>query len=275
MWGFNSIKRGRRPIRHKRNRTVRKRTLSLEDLEGRSLLSVVPPAWQPTSTDPLDVKNGPLANAGQTLISIYAEFQDFIKLQPDSRFVSSFSEIVEFRGNEVGIEVRGWGDLGTFVSSLRNLGMEVTATDELTGTVDGFLPINSLLAAAQLEQTVGLSPIFVPKTNLVPVANDPGPVSGFTSNPIEGSNTAVAPPVDPVGPTPVSTGPASPVEPSSNQDIAPVVPSQRHASRLNPRAISTQRARRPLLARVVHTGLSPRALPHPTPFRLTFLHRVK
>jgi hypothetical protein len=148
------------------NRKAHKCRLAVENLEGRALLSAVgsPPAWRATSADVGDVKNGPLAKAGQTLIAIYMQYANYVKEHAgsDAGFTSSFSTLVSIRGNRVGVDVRGFGNFSTFVTSLSSAGMQITATDAATGTVDGFLPIANLLAVATMTQTVGLGPLYSP-----------------------------------------------------------------------------------------------------------------
>src|SRR5689334_10045377 len=67
------------------NNGERKSSPALEALESRTLLDgggIIPhavPTWVPTSTDLHDVKNGPMANAGPDLISIYFEYQAFLQ----------------------------------------------------------------------------------------------------------------------------------------------------------------------------------------------------
>src|SRR3954465_9077351 len=76
-----------------------------ERLEGRTLLAVgdVPRALQPTSPDLADVKNGPLANAGQALISIYQEYQAFLRNGGNGAFVSGQAGKIRIEGTSVGV----------------------------------------------------------------------------------------------------------------------------------------------------------------------------
>jgi hypothetical protein len=103
------------------------------------------------------------ANAGNILNAIYQEYQDFLK-NPTGTFTSSFSSTVLIQGTNVGVDVHGngSGDFNALVATLQGLGMQVTATDPVTQTVEGMVPIAQLPAVAQEAQTKSLSPIFVP-----------------------------------------------------------------------------------------------------------------
>ena len=48
------------------------------------------------------------------------------------------------------------------VSTLQGLGMQVTATDSVTQTVEGMLPIDQLPTSAQEPQTLSVTPSFRP-----------------------------------------------------------------------------------------------------------------
>jgi large repetitive protein len=178
MGSYKSNGRNPRPGRRQsggNDADRRRRQPILEGLEQRTLLDggalmQNPPTWKPTNTNVLDVKNGPLAKAGQDLIKIYSEYQDFIHL--GGNFNSSLSNRVEFKGTNVGVNVRGFGDFNAFVASLRNLGMQVVATNSPTGTVNGFLPIAELPAVAAMAQTIGLSPSYKPHASSVGVASN-------------------------------------------------------------------------------------------------------
>ncbi|WP_076348270.1 hypothetical protein [Paludisphaera borealis] len=70
-------------------------------------------------------------------------------------------------GSNVGVNIHGngQGDFSDFLSTLRNLGMEITATSDVTWTVVGMLPISQLPTAAQTPQTLSITPQYSPKTN--------------------------------------------------------------------------------------------------------------
>ncbi len=187
MGSFNGKWRDRNPGRRRGAQSGRKRTLpELESLESRRLLagpSDSPPAWHPTSLDPADVKNGPLANAGQELINIYLEYQAYKQAggQPN-QFHSSQANTIRFQGNQVGVYVRSYGDFNTFVSLLSgaNINMSIQSKSATSNMVAGFVPIDNLINLANLKQTingnvvqtVGLDPISIPIVNSQGVANN-------------------------------------------------------------------------------------------------------
>jgi len=103
------------------------------------------------------------ANAGNILNTIYQEYQNFLS-NPTGDFTSSWSSTVLIRGNNVGVDVHGngSGDFNALVTELQKLGMQVTAADPVTQTVEGLVPIDQLATVAQASQTKSLSPVFLP-----------------------------------------------------------------------------------------------------------------
>jgi len=114
----------------------------------------------PATSDVSDVKNGPLAKAGQDLIKVYEESQ----AQGGSpTFTSSLKGLVDIEGTYVGIEAHSsGGDFNAFVSAMKSLGMQMRATDAGHGIAEGLLPISQLLAAAQQPQMLSITPIYLP-----------------------------------------------------------------------------------------------------------------
>jgi len=104
------------------------------------------------------------ANAGNVLNTIYQEYQKYTDDGGTGTFTSSYSQYVRLDGSNVGVSVHGdgSGDFASLVSALQGLGMQVTATDAVTQTVEGMLPIDQLANAAQAPHTLSLSPEFVP-----------------------------------------------------------------------------------------------------------------
>jgi len=104
------------------------------------------------------------ANAGEILNTIYQEYQKFESGGGTGTFTSIWSPYVMIQGSNVGVEVHGngSGDFDSLVSALKNLGMQVTATDAVTQTVEGLLPINQLPTVALEPQTLSVSPMFRP-----------------------------------------------------------------------------------------------------------------
>jgi hypothetical protein len=101
------------------------------------------------------------ANMGQQLGAIYQAFATFgvsgvAAANPGNRII-----IV---GSDVGISAH-WnatGNFSAYVSALSGLGMQVTASSAPSGTVVGLLPIGELVAAADLSQTMSLTPNMRP-----------------------------------------------------------------------------------------------------------------
>ena len=104
------------------------------------------------------------ANAGNILNAIYQEYQKYKQDGGTGTFTSSWSPFVVIQGSDVRVDVHGngSGDFGSLVSTLQNLGMQVTATDSVTQTVEGMLPIDQLPTVAQEPQTLSVTPSFRP-----------------------------------------------------------------------------------------------------------------
>jgi len=110
--------------------------------------------------NPADVKNGPLAKAGQDLLAIYQQYQ---QQGAGSTFTPSGAGGVKIEGTKVGIQAHmANGNFTQYIASLDALGMQIDAQDPNTGTVEGMLPISQLPAAAQNSQTLSLSAIYTP-----------------------------------------------------------------------------------------------------------------
>jgi len=104
-----------------------------------------------------DIKSGPLAKAGQALIAIYEAYQQ----GGAASLTSTGPGSVMIQGTNVGIDAHmASGNFSNYVSSLASLGMQIKLQDPGTGIVEGFIPINQLVAAAQNPQTLSLSPIY-------------------------------------------------------------------------------------------------------------------
>ena len=114
----------------------------------------------PTVTE---IKNGPMAKAGQDLITIYQEYQ---QQGASSTFTSSKAGYIEIQGTNVGVDVHSsGGSFDAFVAKLNGLGMKIRSQDATSGTVEGLLPIAQLLTVAQDSQTLSLNPVSVAQTS--------------------------------------------------------------------------------------------------------------
>jgi hypothetical protein len=127
------------------------------------------------TTTPVDideVKNGPLAKAGQDLIEVYNQFTNSGG-GDDFALTGPLAERIRIQGNSVGVDVSaGPGNMVSMVSTLEALGMQVTATDATTGKIEGFLPIAQLPAAAQNSDVLTIAPNYIPM-------RPPSPTGGF------------------------------------------------------------------------------------------------
>ena len=123
----------------------------------------VTPTSEPVGTTS-DLPASLPANAGNILNAIYQEYQKYKQAGGTGTFTSSWSPFVVIQGSDVRVDVHGngSGDLGSLVSTLQSLGMQVTATDSVTQTVEGMLPIDQLPTVAQESQTMSVTPSFRP-----------------------------------------------------------------------------------------------------------------
>jgi len=125
-------------------------------------VDVNPPTVNVTTEE---VRNGPLAKAGEALITISKEFQQ----NPSSDFTSSLAGFLRLEGSNVGVDIHSKsGNLNALIAQLNSLGMRVETVDAAHGLVEGVLPIAQLTAVAQNSQVSSISPIY----NL-PAAHDP------------------------------------------------------------------------------------------------------
>jgi len=96
------------------------------------------------------------------LNTIYQEYLQFVDSGGTGTFSSSLSNLIQIQGTNVGVEVHGKGDFNALVSSLQSMGMQISATDPVTQTVVGMLPIADLPAAAQGLQILSMTPQYRP-----------------------------------------------------------------------------------------------------------------
>ena len=156
------------PGRRRHQSNLRRNALPrAELLESRQLLSVTPPPapslpaplWTPTDTNPFDAQNGPLANLGTTVVSIYKAYETGT---PTNQLAADFPT-VEFHNGLVGMDIKNLGgDFNQFESQLTSLGMQVTSTSATYAVVEGWVPVGELETIARLPQTMSGSPILYP-----------------------------------------------------------------------------------------------------------------
>jgi hypothetical protein len=99
------------------------------------------------------------------LNTIYQQYLQFLNSGGSGSFSSSLSNLIQIQGTNVGVEVhgKGTGDFNALVSSLESMGMQISATDAVTQTVVGMLPITDLPAAALGLQTLSVTPLYLAK----------------------------------------------------------------------------------------------------------------
>ena len=142
-----------------------------------------PPAWHATNTNPFDAENGPLADLGVDMVQIYKDYVAYETAGAKGTFVSSLGSKIDYRGTSVGIQLRGYGNLTTYVSALTALGMQVEGENAPTGTVAGLVPLSDLIAVATQAQTIGGGPIYPTVTNFIGSAHN-------EADDVEQANTA-------------------------------------------------------------------------------------
>jgi len=162
----------RRPGDPRRHRTSGR--ILLEALEERRLLSGSDPSgpWHPSNTNPFDVQNGPLANLGQESIRVYQDYVNYEAGPKTAPFYTPQTKLVMVTGEYLNVDVRATGDLPTYETALKTLGMIVTVDDVPLKEVEGYFPLAKLPQLASESQTIGGSPVYRPITRSVGLANN-------------------------------------------------------------------------------------------------------
>jgi len=120
------------------------------------------PTTTTTATPTVDanqVKNGPLAKAGQTLISVYDQFKSGgVELAK-----STVGELADIVGSSVRVSIQTTGaNVNSVAAAMSNLGMKIDATDGNTATIEGLLPIDQLPTAAGNANVLAMNAISKP-----------------------------------------------------------------------------------------------------------------
>lgn len=182
MGSFKANGREQGPNRRRdRNNARRRGFLSLESLETRTLMdgsggSAFNPLWKPTSNDIGDVRNGPMANLGGTLIKVY---QSFVEANGQPRQLSTKFPSLQFKGDKVLIGLNAYKEFDQFTTSLSNLGMETLSSSAYYGRVEGWLPISQLPTVAKLPQVLSGNPLYRPTVEFQGVADNEAATSLF------------------------------------------------------------------------------------------------
>ncbi len=140
-------------VRRSRGDAGRQARPRIETLESRRLLSgttistaVPAPIWSPTDTNLFDAQNGPMADLGVDLVSIYRSAVEGgggaavaggggAAVANSASLASRFPRI-EFVNGLVGMQVKSLGgDFDSFVAGLEGLGMQVTTSSADYGLV--------------------------------------------------------------------------------------------------------------------------------------------
>ncbi|MDR3620298.1 MAG: S8 family serine peptidase, partial [Paludisphaera borealis] len=152
----------------------------LEWLEGRLLLasSVLDggnPIWHSTSDNPADIQNGPMANLGGQLVTLYQKFQSGLT----SNQLSQQFPLLQIKNGSVQIGLTTGGDISKLGTSVVNMGMQITAASGQYGLIEGWMPISQLLNVAKLPNLVSGHPIYKPHTYYQGIANNQAQQSLF------------------------------------------------------------------------------------------------
>jgi hypothetical protein len=144
-------------------KSPRKRALpKMEALERRELLAIGDgfSAFVPDSNVLADVKRGPMAMAGEQLVTVYQEYQNFLAGGGGGVFQSRWASLLDIRGDKVNVSVSaGQGTVDTLRTALTNLGMQVTGTDSRRRMAEGLLPIAQLPMLVKVPQVVSVTPV--------------------------------------------------------------------------------------------------------------------
>jgi len=117
----------------------------------------------PLSANIEDIKNGPLARAGQALIGLYLDYQDYVQAGASGTFTPQRSPDLRLDGTQVFISAQGT-DLTSLSALAVRLGLRNAITDPTTRTIQGYLPIEQLPTLAQADAVLAIYPVTLPRT---------------------------------------------------------------------------------------------------------------
>src|SRR5262245_49939474 len=107
----------------------------LDNLEGRLLLT-----GQPAPSAPSVILMGLPPNEGNDLASLY---DAYLTGANSNQLVTQYPTLTT-NGTTVKVDVNGTGDFSAFLTSLRNIGMNVTASSATYKLAEGNVPISQL-----------------------------------------------------------------------------------------------------------------------------------
>jgi hypothetical protein len=118
------------------------------------------PAPAPTPSNNPTVTSLP-PNVDSNLNKIYQEYESS---GGSGDFTSPEARFIKIQGSNVGVDIHGNGstDFATLVAELQGLGMQISASDATTQTVEGMLPIAQLPSAATEAGTLSITPQYLP-----------------------------------------------------------------------------------------------------------------
>ncbi len=132
----------------------------LEPIERRLLLSTIGnPYCTPTTINLADAEHGPMANLGVDLVNIYQAFEN--EHISTATLANRYPSYI-FQGNSVLIGLNAYSDFPVLQTQASSLGMQVIATDPNVRSIEGWLPINELPAAAELQELLSGHPVIRP-----------------------------------------------------------------------------------------------------------------
>jgi len=104
------------------------------------------------------------SNVSVQLQSLYTQYEAYVSSGSSGAFSPTGVNILVINGTNVGIQVNdtNTGNFNTLIAELESDGMQVLDSSSTYGIVEGMLPIAQLPIAAQLSQTLSITPMFNP-----------------------------------------------------------------------------------------------------------------
>jgi hypothetical protein len=108
------------------------------------------------------------ANVSVQLQSLYTQYETYESSGGSGTFSPTGVNLLVINGTNVGIQVNdtSTGNLNTLITELESDGMQVLDSSSTYGIVEGMLPIGQLPIAAQLPQTLSITPMLQPISQL-------------------------------------------------------------------------------------------------------------
>jgi large repetitive protein len=172
MASFKGYGRPEGPMRRRGQKNPKRQGQpTIEFLESRTLLAgdgggatqaIPAPLWRPSNTNLFDAQNGPMANLGTGLVGIY---KTYVQSGGNTSQLAADFPTIEFNHGMVGVQVKSLGgDFNQFVTSLKDVGMNITTSSSYYGLAEGWAPVNALPTIAELDQTEAGQAAYYPQT---------------------------------------------------------------------------------------------------------------